>query len=176
MPRGHPPDQACGPLGILHPFSDKSGRQHFRALCHLSDTRVIRRTPGYRRHHVRVRSSRADPCHVSAFLLSLRPRPGYGRMQLAVLLKGSLHGMGRECTCEVLAMRNVSEGNTPDEYTDLLLLSPPSGWPDGEYALELGVLSAIVRRHNRKWIVNPAPPASLKEDRHKKGIAGAHDS
>ena len=56
-------------------------------------------------------------------------------MELAVLLKGTLRGLDLEARCEVLATRILgAELNT---YTGLRMLHAPTGWPEGEYVIEL---------------------------------------
>jgi hypothetical protein len=80
-------------------------------------------------------------------------------MQLAVLLKGTLRGMEQECPCEVLATRHVLEGLKRDTYSDLRLLAPPTKWPDGDYLLDLSLVSARVCRRNGQWAVKETLPA-----------------
>jgi hypothetical protein len=81
-------------------------------------------------------------------------------VQLAVLLKGTLRGMERECPCDVLATRHVLEGLKRDTYSDLRLLAPPTRWPDGDYLLDLSLLSARVHRRNGQWAVEEALSAN----------------
>ena len=76
-------------------------------------------------------------------------------MQIVVLLRGVLHGMGLTSPCEVLATRTSLRDGGPYKYSDLHILAAPVDWPDGRYHIDLSVISAEVQRDKRSWIIDP---------------------
>jgi hypothetical protein len=74
-------------------------------------------------------------------------------MQVSVILKGRLRGMGREFSCEVMAKRHAPAGAGQDGYSDLRLLEAPADLPDGDYVLHLDPIMVSVRRRGGEWLM-----------------------
>jgi hypothetical protein len=74
-------------------------------------------------------------------------------MQVSVILKGRLRGMGREASCEVMAKRQAPAGTGKEGYSDLRLLEAPGDWPDGDYVLHLDPVMVSVRRRGGEWLL-----------------------
>jgi hypothetical protein len=74
-------------------------------------------------------------------------------MQVSVLLKGRLRGMGREAPCEVMAKRQAPGGKGREGYSDLRLLDAPADLPDGDYVLHLDPIMVSVRRRSGEWLM-----------------------
>ena len=74
-------------------------------------------------------------------------------MQVSVLLKGRLRGMGREASCEVMVKRQAPGGKGKDGYSDLRLLEAPVDFPDGDYVLHLDPIMVSVRRRGGEWLL-----------------------
>lgn len=74
-------------------------------------------------------------------------------MQVSVLLKGRLRGMGREAPCEVMAKRQAPGGKEEDGYDDLRLLEAPGDFPDGDYVLHIDPIMVSVRRRGGEWLM-----------------------
>ena len=71
-------------------------------------------------------------------------------MQVSVLLKGRLRGMGREAPCEVMARRQDAGGKG---YSDMRILDAPGDLPDGDYVLHLDPIMVSVRRRKGEWLM-----------------------
>lgn len=74
-------------------------------------------------------------------------------MQLSVLLKGRLRGMGREATCEVMAKRRATADSGRVNYTDLRILDAPGDFPDGDYVMHLDRVLVSIQRRRGEWLL-----------------------
>lgn len=74
-------------------------------------------------------------------------------MQVSVLLKGRLRGMGREALCEVLVKRQAPSEKGKESYSGLRLLKAPADSPDGDYVLYLDSVMVSVRRRGGDWLL-----------------------
>lgn len=87
-------------------------------------------------------------------------------MQVSVLLKGRLRGMGREAMCEVMAKKNAPYGKSNDGYTSLRIMDAPDDWPDGDYVLHLDARTLSVRRRKGEWLLGNELLAEHKLSHH----------
>lgn len=71
-------------------------------------------------------------------------------MKAAVLEVAHLQGMGRECVCEIAAIRNSQAGEV--RYSQCNVLSAPADLPDGEYTVSIRGTGVIVRRQDGLWL------------------------
>lgn len=74
-------------------------------------------------------------------------------MQLSVLLKGRLRGMGHDASCDVMAKRRASADKGKAIYTDLRILEAPGDFPDGDYVLHLDQTVLSVQRRRGEWLL-----------------------
>ncbi len=72
-------------------------------------------------------------------------------MQLAVLLRGRLKGMGLEAPCELMARRDL--GDKRVAYSGMRLIDAPGSFPDGDYVVVLESRRVAVRRRNGEWLM-----------------------
>jgi hypothetical protein len=86
-----------------------------------------------------------------------------GHMRFAVLLKGTLRGMGRRSECELLATKSVQPGITHATYSHCAVIEAPSDLPDGDYEVEFEGEVAVTRLQNACWHVARVMPRSYAE-------------
>ena len=84
-------------------------------------------------------------------------------MRFAVLLKGTLRGMGRHCDCELLATKSVSPGNSRPTYSHCAVIEAPSDLPDGDYEVEFAGEVAVTRLQYGCWHVARVMPRTYAE-------------
>ena len=72
-------------------------------------------------------------------------------MRLAVLIQGTLRGMGREEKCELLATKVIVAAAARPVYSHCAVIEAPCDLPDGEYEVEFGGEVAWTQRHNGSW-------------------------
>lgn len=73
-------------------------------------------------------------------------------MQLAVLLRGRLKGMGRETLCDVMASRYITPGGR-SQLSNIRFLNAPTDFPEGDYVITLEQCTFSVRRRNFEWLM-----------------------
>jgi len=86
-----------------------------------------------------------------------------GLMRFAVLLKGTLRGMGREAKCELLATKSVTPGASRPVYSHCAVIDSPADLPEGDYEVEFGQEVAITRLQDGCWQVARVMPRSYTE-------------
>ena len=74
-------------------------------------------------------------------------------MQLAVLLRGKLRGMGLEVPCEVMATRTAGGNSGKTVYSGIRLIDAPAYPPDGDYVIALDAITVGVRRRKGEWLM-----------------------
>ena len=84
-------------------------------------------------------------------------------MRFAVLIKGTLRGMGREAACELLATKTVVPEASRPEYSHCAVIEAPSDLPDGDYEVEFAEEVAITRLQEGSWQVARVMPRTYAE-------------
>ena len=74
-------------------------------------------------------------------------------MQVSILLKGRLRGMGREALCDVMAKKNSSFTKASEGYAISRIMDAPDDLPDGDYVLHVDSRMLSVRRRKREWLL-----------------------
>jgi len=84
-------------------------------------------------------------------------------MRFAVLIKGTLRGMGREAACELLATKSVVPEASRPEYSHCAVIEAPSNLPHGDYEVEFAEEVAITRLQEGSWQVARVMPRTYAE-------------
>lgn len=74
-------------------------------------------------------------------------------MRFAVLMKGTLRGMGHEAPCELIATKTVLPEATQPVYSHCAIIEAPRELPDGDYEIEFAGEIAVTKRHGGSWMV-----------------------
>lgn len=74
-------------------------------------------------------------------------------MRFAVLMKGTLRGMGHEAPCELIATKTVLPEAAQPVYSHCAIIEAPRELPDGDYEIEFAGEIAITKRHAGSWMV-----------------------
>ena len=73
-------------------------------------------------------------------------------MQLAVVLRGRLKGMGRDALCDVMANRYMTPAGK-SQLTNIKFLNAPMDFPDGDYVITLEQILYSARRRKGEWLI-----------------------
>lgn len=72
-------------------------------------------------------------------------------MSTTIIVKGTLHGMGFEAECSLLATRSNGGPDASAVFTRCVLLDAPSSLPDGLYEATFSDQTAFLHRANGIW-------------------------
>lgn len=78
-------------------------------------------------------------------------------------MNGTLRGMGRECTCEVLATKSVDPEARRPTYSHCAVIDAPTDLPDGDYEVEFSGEVAITRLQDGCWQVGNVMPKTCAD-------------
>jgi hypothetical protein len=84
-------------------------------------------------------------------------------MRFAVLIKGTMRGMGHEAACEVLATKSVEPEASRPIYSHCAVIESPSDLPDGDYEVEFADEVALTRLQDGCWQVGRVMPRTYAE-------------
>lgn len=84
-------------------------------------------------------------------------------MRFAVLCKGTLRGMGREVSCELLATKTVVAEASRAVYSHCAVIEAPRDLPDGDYEVEFAGEVAVTSLRNGSWVVGRILPHTYSE-------------
>ena len=84
-------------------------------------------------------------------------------MRFAVLLKGTLRGMGREAECELLATKSVVPGTSRPTYSHCAVIEAPIDLLDGDYEMEFADEVALTHLQDGSWQVARVMPRTYAE-------------
>jgi hypothetical protein len=82
-------------------------------------------------------------------------------MRSVVLIHGLLQGNGRQESCEMLAMRDVSAASGPVVYSRCSVIDAPQDIPDGDYTVTFDGYIVPARKQSGLWIPDEATAASF---------------
>lgn len=90
-------------------------------------------------------------------------------MRSVVLIHGLLRGMGREESCEMLAIKESDRGGGQPIYSRCGVIDAPPDLPDGDYTVSFNGYAVPAKREGGLWIPEDETAAMRAEERSSGG-------
>jgi hypothetical protein len=86
-------------------------------------------------------------------------------MRSVVLIHGLLRGMGREVSCEMLAIRDSQSEKSPAVYSRCSVIEAPRDLPDGDYTVMFSGYTVSAKKEGGLWIPDAATASPAREQK-----------